>query len=62
MDGSLTINDPIVFERDGTTYANSRDVAAFFDKRHEHVLEAIDNLLKKNNTEKSVPTSWADSF
>ena len=58
MDGSLTINDPIVFERDGTTYANSRDVAAFFDKRHEHVLEAIDNLLKKNNTEKSVPTSW----
>lgn len=37
---------PIVFERDGRVFANSRDVAAFFEKRHDHVLRDIDNLLK----------------
>lgn len=37
---------PVVFERDGGVFANSRDVAAFFGKRHDHVLRDIDNLLK----------------
>lgn len=44
---------PVVFERDGEVFANSRDVAAFFAKRHDHVLEAIDNLLKSLAPEKS---------
>ena len=38
---------PVVFEREGRIFANSRDVAAFFEKAHKHVLEAIDNLLKE---------------
>ena len=39
--------NPIVFAKDGEVFANSRDIAAFFDKRHPHVLDAIDNLLKQ---------------
>lgn len=35
---------PAVFERDGRVFANSRDVAAFFGKRHDNTLQAIDNL------------------
>ena len=45
--------DPVVFSRDGKPAADSRDVAAFFDKEHRHVLEAIDNLLKSLAAEKS---------
>lgn len=37
--------NPIVFTKDGEVFANSRDVAAFFNKRHDHVLRDIDNLL-----------------
>lgn len=36
--------EPVVFERDGRLFANSRDVAAHFTKRHDNVLQAIDNL------------------
>lgn len=36
---------PVVFARDGAIYANSRDVAAYFEKEHRHVLRDIDNLL-----------------
>lgn len=36
---------PIVSVRDGGVFANSRDVAAFFEKRHDHVLQDIDNLV-----------------
>lgn len=39
--------NPVVFAKDGEVFANSRDVAAFFDKRHHHVLDAIDGLLKQ---------------
>lgn len=39
--------NPIVFTRDGEVFANSRDVGAFFEKRHHHVLDAVDNLLKQ---------------
>lgn len=36
---------PIVTVRDGEAFANSRDVAAFFGKRHDHVLRDIDGLI-----------------
>lgn len=37
---------PIVVIRDGEVFANSRDVADSFGKRHDNVLQAIDNLLQ----------------
>lgn len=43
----LATRQPIVNVRDGEVFANSRDVAAFFDKAHRNVLEGIDNLLKQ---------------
>lgn len=36
---------PVVFARNGEVFANSRDVAAFFEKRHDNVLRDIDNLI-----------------
>ncbi len=44
---------PVVFAKDGAVFANSRDVAECFEKRHTHVLEAIDNLLKSLMAENS---------
>ena len=38
---------PIVFERGGKVYANSRDVAALFEKRHDHVLRDIRNAISE---------------
>ncbi len=38
---------PNVFLREGKVFANSRDVAAYFDKRHADVLRDVDNLLKE---------------
>ncbi|SCM71530.1 Uncharacterized phage-encoded protein-like [uncultured Pleomorphomonas sp.] len=38
---------PVVFARDGEVFANSRDVAAAFEKRHADVLRDIDNLIQK---------------
>ena len=37
---------PVVFERDGRVVTTSRDVAALFDKRHDHVLRDIDALIQ----------------
>jgi Rha family phage regulatory protein len=37
---------PNVSLRDGAVVANSRDIAAFFDKNHRDILRDIDNLLK----------------
>lgn len=37
--------NPIVFAKDGEVFANSRDVAAFFDKEHRNVLQVIDGLI-----------------
>ncbi|WP_062222230.1 Rha family transcriptional regulator [Aureimonas sp. D3] len=37
--------EPVVFTRRGTVFANSRDVAKFFEKEHRHVLRDIDNLI-----------------
>lgn len=39
-----TTRNPVVFTKDGEVFANSRDVAAYFDKRHGDVLRAIENL------------------
>ncbi|MDQ0510621.1 Rha family transcriptional regulator [Ancylobacter amanitiformis] len=36
---------PTVYNRNGTVYASSRDVAAFFGKQHAHVLRDIDALI-----------------
>lgn len=38
---------PIVRMKDGEARADSRDVAAFFDKRHDHVLRDIRALIAK---------------
>ena len=40
-------NTPIVFEQNGAVFASSRDVAAFFEKRHDHILRDIDDLVSK---------------
>jgi Rha family phage regulatory protein len=37
--------NPVVFAKDGEVFANSRDVAAFFDKEHRNVLQNIDTLI-----------------
>ncbi len=37
--------NPIVFVRDGEVFANSREVATYFGKRHDDVLKAIRNLI-----------------
>ena len=36
---------PVVYALEGTVFANSRDVAAYFEKRHDNVLRDIDNLI-----------------
>jgi hypothetical protein len=36
---------PVVRTKDGAVYANSRDVAAFFGKRHDNVLRDIEAIL-----------------
>ncbi|OEI84421.1 hypothetical protein GRI33_00930 [Brucella sp. BO3] len=51
-----TSNLPVVFAREGVVLANSRDVAAFFEKQHKHVLRGIDTSL---NVE---PTLHAPNF
>lgn len=36
--------NPVVFTKDGEVFANSRDVAVFFDKRHDNILRDIDGI------------------
>ena len=38
---------PVVLIKDGGVFADSRDVAAFFDKRHDHVIRDIRELIRK---------------
>lgn len=38
---------PIVFERGGKVHANSRDVAAFFEKRHDNVLADVRQITEE---------------
>ncbi|KJS40395.1 MAG: hypothetical protein VR70_06020 [Rhodospirillaceae bacterium BRH_c57] len=49
-----TITTPVVFERDGQVFANSRDVAEFFSKRHDNVLADVGSILKSQDT----PADW----
>jgi Rha family phage regulatory protein len=42
---NLISQEPIVAVKDGAVYANSRDVAAFFGKRHDNVLADVNNIL-----------------
>lgn len=37
--------NPVVFTKDGETFASSRDVAAFFGKEHRNILRDIDALI-----------------
>ncbi len=39
---------PVVLERDGQAFTNSRHVADYFGKRHDDVLRAIRNLLEQS--------------
>lgn len=41
---------PVVFARGGAVCANSRDVAAFFQKAHRNVLRDIDKLIEQEPT------------
>ncbi|PWC95466.1 Rha family transcriptional regulator, partial [Azospirillum sp. TSO5] len=48
------VQNAICFVRNGAVYANSRDVAAFFEKRHDHVLRdvrAIKHEMRINSLE-----------
>lgn len=40
--------NPVVQIRDGEAFANSRDVAAFFGKRHADVMRTIENLVEQD--------------
>lgn len=43
-----TSSAPVVHAKDGRVYANSRDVAAYFGKRHSDVLPTIEQLRKNS--------------
>jgi len=48
MNDHVTIDTtrvPVVVAKGGEAFANSRDVASFFDKQHAHVLRDIDHLI-----------------
>lgn len=45
-EGREGLRSPLVFVKNGEVFANSRDVAFFFDKQHRDVLRAIDNLIQ----------------
>ncbi|MEO5376155.1 MAG: Rha family transcriptional regulator [Alphaproteobacteria bacterium] len=54
---------PTVFQRDGRVFANSRVVAAVFEKEHFHVLRDIENLLENQQHPKMddrirIPDGW----
>jgi Rha family phage regulatory protein len=38
---------PVIHAKDGEAFADSRDVAAFFEKRHDHVIRDIRALIAK---------------
>lgn len=51
---------PVIFVQNGAVFADSRDVAAMFQKRHDHVLRDIDRLLAKDRDLKAdfTPASY----
>jgi Rha family phage regulatory protein len=50
MTESLIIHQPLVFVSDGIVFANSQQIAAHFEKRHDHVLRDIDGLLNSGES------------
>lgn len=48
---SVLTSTPAVYTRNGTVYASSRDVAAFFGKRHDNVLKAVEDAIATLPTE-----------
>lgn len=38
-------HQPVVFIQDGEVFANSRDVAEYFGKRHDHLIRDIEKLI-----------------
>ncbi|KFL25005.1 hypothetical protein JP74_21845 [Devosia sp. 17-2-E-8] len=38
--------EPVVFVKDGNVFADSREVAAYFEKRHDNVMASIRALIK----------------
>ncbi|WP_176056077.1 Rha family transcriptional regulator [Brucella intermedia] len=61
---SLTAAQPIVSVKDGKVFANSRDVAEFFGKRHDNVLRDIRNLDMPSDLRASMfrPTVLHDKY
>lgn len=51
---------PTVYAKGGTVFASSRDVAAFFGKRHDHVLRDIKALIE--NAPTTAPNFGASSY
>lgn len=54
---------PAVFARNGEIFASSRDVSAFFEKRHDNVMRDIGGLLKSEETlalRHLTPSTWID--
>lgn len=49
---------PVVFARGETVLANSRDVAACFEKRHNNVLRDIENILSRGGMLNFEHTPW----
>ena len=45
-------HQPVVFIQNGEVFANSRDVAEYFGKQHQHILRNIDNILKNKGRPK----------
>lgn len=41
------VNTPVLSIREGNVVTNSRDVAAYFEKRHDHVIRDIRHLLNE---------------
>lgn len=50
---------PVIFSKKEGIFTNSRDVAAFFGKRHDHVLRDIDNLIEKEPS--LAPVNFGDT-
>lgn len=46
MSNIISFKTPIVHTEGNRVFASSRDVAAYFEKRHDHVLDAITDLLE----------------
>ncbi|WP_180881883.1 MULTISPECIES: Rha family transcriptional regulator [unclassified Brucella] len=61
---SITAAQPIVSVKDGKVFANSRDVAEFFGKRHDNVLRDIRNLDMPSDLRVSMfrPTVLHDKY